>query len=181
MNRSPSVDRFLPHEWRTYRDLRLRALAESPDAFGSTFEWESVRPDPEWARRLEAGARSPTDLPLVARVGEEAVGLAWGRIRDTELDVAHLFQVWVAPEHRGRGIARMLLDVVVAWAREAGACHVALDVTCGDSSAMRLYTQAGFRPSGDPQPLRPGSPLLKQPMRLVLSAQTGAPSTLNGA
>lgn len=176
MSPSPSVHRFAPHEWRTYRDLRLRALADSPDAFGSMLERESARSDAEWARRLEAGAQSSTDLPLVARFGQEAVGLAWGWTRDSEPDVAYLFQVWVAPEHRRQRIARMLLDAVVDWARERGAHYVALDVTCGDSPAMRLYTQAGFRPSGDPQPLRPGSPLLKQPMRLALTYGAGAPS-----
>lgn len=176
MDSSPSIRRFAPHEWRTYRDLRLRSLAESPDAFGSTLERESAWQDTEWARRLEAGARSSTDLSLMAQVGEEAVGLAWGWIRDTDPEVAHLFQVWVAPEYRGRGIARMLIDAVTAWAREAGARRMALDVTCGDSAAMRLYRRAGFRPCGDPQPLRPGSTLLKQPMRLALSPDAGTPS-----
>lgn len=69
----------------------------------------------------------------------------------------------------------MLIDAVAAWAREAGARHIALDVTDGDSPAMRLYTRAGFRPSGDPQPLRPGSPLLRQPMRLALSPEACVP------
>jgi ribosomal protein S18 acetylase RimI-like enzyme len=168
MSDSPTIHRFAPHEWRSYRELRLRALADSPDAFGSTLELESVRPDAEWARQLEDGARSPSDLPLVARLDDETIGLAWGRIQATEPAVAYLFQVWVAPEHRGRGVARMLLDAVVAWAQEAGPRYLALEVTCGDSAAVRLYTRAGFSPSGDPRPLRPGSPLMTQPMRLAL-------------
>ncbi len=176
MSDSPTVRRFEPHEWRTYRDLRLGALEESPDAFGSTLALEIPRPDAEWARRLEAGARSPTDLPLVARVGDRAIGLAWGRIQDTDAQVAHVFQVWVAPEHRGRGIARALLNAVIDWAGAAGVQYLALDVTCGDGPAMRLYSRAGFSPSGDPQPLRPGSRLMKQSMRLPLSREVTAPS-----
>ena len=162
------VARFLPHEWRTYRDLRLRALVESPDAFGSTFEAERTRPDDDWSRRMEAAAHDPTELPLVARVGGEAIGLAWARILEGEPDVAHLFQVWVAPEHRGCGVGQRLLDAVLAWARASGVRAVALDVTRGDTPAVRLYTRAGFQPVGDPQPLRAGSSITVQPMRLEL-------------
>jgi GNAT superfamily N-acetyltransferase len=89
--------------------------------------------------------------------------------------VAHLYQVWVAPEHRGRGAARGLLAAAAAWARAAGAHTLALDVTCGDTPAMRLYTRAGCRPAGAPQPLRPGSALRVQPLRLPLT-EAGAPS-----
>ncbi|HEX2226319.1 MAG TPA: GNAT family N-acetyltransferase, partial [Candidatus Binatia bacterium] len=82
-------------------------------------------------------------------------------------DVANLYQMWVAPEHRGLGAGRRLLEAVIAWASAAKVCYLALAVTCGDSPAMRLYTRAGFKPAGEPEPLRPGSELLAQPMRLA--------------
>lgn len=176
MSRSPVVERLAPHEWRTYRDLRLRALGESPDAFGSTLEAERARPDAEWARRLAIGASAELELPLVARLGDAAIGIAWARVLEGAPDVAHLFQVWVAPEHRGRGAGRMLLEAAVTWARAIGAHHLALDVTCGDTAAVRLYTRAGFRVVGEPEPLRPGSPVMVQPMQLPLGAETDAQS-----
>lgn len=95
------IRRFAPEEWCTYRDLRLRALAESPDAFGSTFAHERARPDAEWAARLDAGARSPAEAPLLAERDGEPVGLAWARLEEGAAGVARLYQVWVAPEHRG--------------------------------------------------------------------------------
>jgi GNAT superfamily N-acetyltransferase len=175
MDPSLRIRRFAPDEWRTYRDLRLRALAESPDAFGSTLAREHERPDADWAARLDAGARSPAEAALVAERGGEPVGLAWARLEDSSPGVAHLYQVWVAPEHRGRGAARGLLAAAADWARAAGAHTLALDVTCGDTPAMRLYTRAGCRPAGAPQPLRPGSTLRVQPLRLRLT-ETDAPS-----
>jgi hypothetical protein len=30
------IRRFAAHEWQSYKNLRLRALADSPDAFGRT-------------------------------------------------------------------------------------------------------------------------------------------------
>ena len=105
--------RFAADEWPAYRDLRLRALADSPDAFGSTFARESARSDDEWRERLATGVRSPTDLPLVAVVDDVLAGLAWGRLDERQPDIAHLFQVWVAPEFRGRGVGRLLVDAVI--------------------------------------------------------------------
>jgi GNAT superfamily N-acetyltransferase len=164
----PSVRTLAADDWRLYRDLRLRALADSPDAFGSTLAAEAGRPDAEWVRRLASNADVRVSLPLVAELGGELLGLAWGRIDTSAPDVAALYQMWVAPTHRGRGVGQKLLEAVIAWATAQNVASLDLGVTCGDSPARRLYERAGFKPLGEPQPLRPGSTLLAQPMRLAL-------------
>ena len=174
-----TVRSLAPHEWRVYRDLRLHALTDSPDAFGRTLADEEGRPDTEWMSRLEKGADSRWDLPLVAEVGGEPVGLAWGRIVRSNPDVANLYQMWVAPGHRRLGVGRMLLDSVITWARARNASYLDLGVTCGDRPAMRLYARAGFRPVGAPQPLRPGSNLREQPMRLALRPGVALPDRIH--
>lgn len=163
-----SVRRLEADEWRAYRDVRLRALGDSPDAFGSTLELEGIKPAEYWADRLSAGATSPWNHPLVADTGDELVGLAWGWIDPSVPEIAHAYQMWVAPNSRGRGFGRMLLDAIVTWAREANSRSVVLRATCGDTPAMRLYARAGFKADGEPEPLRAGSTVLAQPMRLVL-------------
>ncbi len=164
----PSVRPLGAHEWRAYRDLRLRALRDSPTAFGSMLEFEQPRSDADWGERLSAGATSEWNLPLVAVNGDELVVLAWGRIDPPKPETAYVFQMWVAPPSRGLGCGAMLLDALVTWARDVKARSVVLGVTCGDTAATRLYTRAGFEPVGDPEPLRPGSTLLSQSMRLEL-------------
>jgi GNAT superfamily N-acetyltransferase len=163
-----SVRRFGEQEWPVYRALRLRALEESPDAFGSTFAWESVREDGHWAKRLETGVRSEWDLPLIAEMDSEAVGLTWSRIDPATPEVAHLYQVWVAPTARGQGVGRLLLEAAIEWARGAKARRMVLNVTLSESPAMRLYRRAGFAAVGSPKPLREGSPLLSQSMERPL-------------
>lgn len=155
-------------EWRAYRDVRLRALGDSPNAFGSTLSVEEIKPDEYWVERLSAGATSRWNLPVVAGTGDELVGLAWGWIDPSVPQTAHVFQMWVAPNSRGLGCGSMLLDALINWARQSNAQHVVLRVTCGNTAANRLYTRAGFEPAGDPEPLRPGSTELAQPMRLIL-------------
>lgn len=165
---TPHIREFLTNEWPLYRALRLRALADSPEAFGSTLAGEQVCSESWWVDRLSAGVASVTDLPLLAEVDGEPAGLSWGRIEPEQPETAHVYQVWVAPEARGRGAGRLLLESVLVWAKGQGVGAVELNVTCGDRPARRLYDRAGFVPFGAPEPIRPGSELLEQPMRLEL-------------
>jgi ribosomal protein S18 acetylase RimI-like enzyme len=164
----PIIRPFAPLEWPIYKNLRLRSLADTPDAFGSTLEREQSFSDSSWASRLMTHENS-WDLPLVAEMDTEPVGLAWGRIEKSNPSQANLYQMWVAPNQRHLGLGKMLLDAVIAWAREKNASCLELGVTSGNNPALRLYTQAGFETIGQPEPLRPGSDLLCQPMRLKLS------------
>ncbi|MGI9430866.1 MAG: GNAT family N-acetyltransferase [Myxococcota bacterium] len=163
-----STRRLAALEWPLYRELRLRSLADSPDAFRRTLEEEAAFPAAHWETRVLRAADSTRDLPLVAERSGDPVGLAWGRVDESTPDAAHLYQMWVAPEARGEGVGRMLLQAVVDWARGSNAETLSLGVTCGDTAATRLYRAAGFEPVGDTEPLRPGSELVAQPMTLRL-------------
>lgn len=162
------IRRLVPDDWRAYREIRLRALHESPHAFGSTFEVEHVKPDEYWQARLAAGTSSSYQQPLVAVKGADFVGLVWGWIDPERPETAHVMQMWVAPEVRGRGCGAALVDAVVQWAKESRATSVQLRVTCGESPATRLYLRAGFQATGAPEPLRPTSSEFAQPMHLSL-------------
>jgi ribosomal protein S18 acetylase RimI-like enzyme len=153
-------------EWPLYRALRLRALADAPDAFCSTLAEEALRTDDDWAWRLNLGAGSGRDRPLVAEVDGAAAGLAWAKADAGDPSLVNLFQVWVAPEYRGHGVAAALLDAAIQWARARGARAMGLGVICGNEAARRLYERAGFRDAGTPQPQRPGSSRMEQKMQL---------------
>lgn len=165
------VRTFKQSEWRIYKDLRLRALSESPDAYGRTLDEELQRSDDEWETRLERAQDRQTSLPIFAMCNKTPVGLAWGRIDMSEPQVAHVFQVWVDPHYRNRGVGQQLLGELVGWAREIRVRWVELNVTQGNGPAMSLYGRLGFRPYGDLTPLREGSPLMMQSMRLAMNAE----------
>lgn len=155
-------------DWPIYRAIRLRALQDSPDAFAVTYAEQKQRTDQSWESRLAAAAESADDLPLIAELDGVPVGLAWAKADPTDGGIVEVFQVWVAPEARGRGIASALMREATGWARSRKARAVTLGVTKGDTPAVRLYLREGFRDTGEPAPLRPGSPLLSQAMRLEL-------------
>jgi ribosomal protein S18 acetylase RimI-like enzyme len=164
------VRRLAAHEWPLYRALRLRALADAPDAFGMTLAEAELRTETDWAWVLNLGAASNRDLPLVAELAGSPAGLAWAKVDANEASRVNLFQVWVAPESRGHGLAAALLDAALAWARTTGAREMRLGVVCGNDAARRLYERAGLRAIGEPEPQRPGSSQMEQLMRLDLFA-----------
>lgn len=81
------------------------------------------------------------------------------------------------PDRRGQGIARALLDAAVGWARTKGFHTVRLGVTGTNAPAYGLYRKAGFIPTGDATPLRPGSPLSVADMERRLERE-GPPDEL---
>jgi hypothetical protein len=93
MRDEPEVRRFRPDEWRAYRDLRLRSLADAPDAFGSTLERECDLPHAHWSERLASPTDGARTLPLAAERGGEVAGLAFGRIAPDTPGVANVYQI----------------------------------------------------------------------------------------
>lgn len=161
------IRRLHTHEWELYRRTRLRSLADSPHAFGSTYAAEQQRPGALWQARLLA-VTPAIDCPLIAENAEGVVGLVWGKTDAGDPALAHVYQMWVAPEARGQGVGKALIDGVVDWARSNGARVLRLAVTSGNASAAALYLRAGFQDVGGPMELHEGSPVVSQVMELAL-------------
>jgi len=157
-----------PYDWQRYKDIRLASLMDSPDSFGSTYTREAAYPYSEWQSRLDPAARARNAIPLVAETDGAAVGLAWGLVHESDLHVAHIYQMWVSPAQRGKGVARALLDEIRAWALSKGCERLALSVTTSNDAAVSLYLKSGFTAAGALEALRPGSALTVQPMTMTL-------------
>lgn len=171
MSGGVTIRRLQAHEWAAYRQLRLRSLAEAPHAFGSSLAAEEAWRPELWMARLTAAAESGRDCPLIAEADGALHGLVWAKCDAKEAGVVNLFQMWVAPEVRGQGVATALLRDAIDWARSIGAQHVRLGVVDGNAAAARLYARAGFRDVGAPEPLRPGSAKMEQTMQLALGGE----------
>ncbi|MGI4844135.1 MAG: GNAT family N-acetyltransferase [Janthinobacterium lividum] len=163
------VRRLLADEWQAYRAIRLRALAQAPEAFGSTLAREKELPDETWAARVAKSAVSGIDCALVAEQGGAFVGLLWAKVDAQDAGRVNLFQMWVAPPWRGRGVAASLLMDALDWARMRGTRVVHLGVNSENAGALRLYGRAGFQPIGEPYLMREGAPHMEQEMRLILT------------
>lgn len=55
-----------------------------------------------------------------------------------------LYSLALAPQARGRGLARQLLEYLLKFAREQGAAKLSLEVKCDNKAAIKLYEQLDF-------------------------------------
>jgi GNAT superfamily N-acetyltransferase len=160
-------------DWERLRDVRLRALAEAPSAFGSTLARERGRTEAEW-RQWAGRGRTGRGVTFVAEDGERFVGLAGGYPEEEHPEAVHLVSMWVDPAERQGGLGRALVDAVVGWARDRGALMVNLWVTDGNGPAIALYRSCGFQPTGQHQPLPSNTSLREEKYRLDLTSRRSA-------
>lgn len=136
-----------PADAAQYRELRLRALREHPEAFTSGYEEESTKSTDTTKVRLSGkggntfwGAFRPEGL----------VGMV-GMDREQNVKNGHkakLVGMYVAPEAGRRGIGRALVNALLAEARATGVELLVLTVTHGNDSARELYARCGFQTFG---------------------------------
>lgn len=149
-----SIEQLGNGEGERLREIRLRALQDSPDAFGSTYAKDAGHPPEKWAERL---ANQESAWWVATRDGAD-VGLVCGLVEE---EGVHLLSMWVAPEARGAGLAGRLVDEVVAWARKKGAEQIGLWAVDQNAAARALYARMGFLPDGKVMAL-PSNPALME-------------------
>jgi GNAT superfamily N-acetyltransferase len=154
-------------DWRVVRSVRLRALEDTPQAFGTTLEQDRQLNDVDWQLRV-----SPGNWVLALR-GASPVGMAAGVVESGRPNgERHLMSMWVAEELRGQQVARRLVDAVASWALTMGAETLSLWVADGNDRARRFYERMGFAATGDRQPL-PSHPSIWEE-RLIRGPGTAA-------
>jgi GNAT superfamily N-acetyltransferase len=154
-------------EWALFRELRLRALADSPDAFARRFVDEQIQPDAHWIRLTESVTTPGGQVMLVAEEDARPLGLVFGLLGKEGPKTGHVGGMWVDPGARGKGAGRALLSAAIDWARSRELERLELWVTEGNDSARRLYEVAGFTDTGRRDAL-PSNPTL-QTIQMILN------------
>jgi GNAT superfamily N-acetyltransferase len=152
-------------DWQALRDIRLEALRNAPEAFGSTYEREIDRPEAHWRERIARGGTflafldENSALPEVNALTKDSApaGLAGGYLEDP--DTAELVSMYVRPQARGHAVGEALVAAVARWAEAKHAKSLHLWVTETNAPARQLYERCGFSPTAERQPL-PSNPSL---------------------
>ncbi|MDT0346468.1 GNAT family N-acetyltransferase [Streptomyces litchfieldiae] len=137
-------------------DFLISMLLEAFNWSGDQgFTREQIMTAPDIAHYV-AGWPRAGDFGVIAEdeaTGERA-GAAWARLMPADdpgygfvaPDVPEI-TIAVAPEYRGRGVGRALLDALLAAAADAGLTRLSLSVDDGNP-ARRLYRSRGFTKVG---------------------------------
>ena len=101
-----------------------------------------------WSRSLFAGELAkPSSISLGAFDSDTRELLGY-LIISRYVDAWHVMNVAVAPDHRRRRIATMLLDRLFELTAGEGRRGYTLEVRVSNEHAIRLYERAGFKPRG---------------------------------
>jgi len=105
----------------------------------------SLTPNPltcTWLAK-ELAASEPRHFIFVME-GSEAVGI-FGVASHKIEGRAHLFRIGLAPQHRGKGLSRYLVDAAISTATESHTLkRLTLNVFSSNQPAQRTYERAGF-------------------------------------
>jgi len=132
-------------DWRTWREMRLNALRDAPDAFRTKLaDWLGTGDlEPRWRARLAA-----VPFNVIADLDGMPAGMVSAVHQGDEVE---LISMWVAPFARGRGVGDALVDAVIGWEAVERSGRVVLCVMEGNDHAAALYRRHGFVDAGRPE------------------------------
>ena len=102
--------------------------------FGSTYKRE--------LEELPSPYVAPEGRLVIARDGDQLAGC--GALRPVRTGVVELRRLWVRRPYRKQGVAKMIIEALVAWARSAGCRSVRLETLSVMSHAEALFRSLGF-------------------------------------
>jgi predicted GNAT family acetyltransferase len=132
-------------KWREYRELRLRALQEDPEAFSSAYARELEQPEQFWQTRLADAERGERSWLLFARQDNKLIGMIGAFIEGDSTETATVVSVYVPREERGHGVSTRLMEEMLRVLSGVAMLNKArLDVNVSQLAAIHVYTRLGF-------------------------------------
>ena len=157
-------------DWVDFKAIRLEALLNHPEAFGSSFEEESNRSPDDW----KAGFKTAdifgcfVENNLVACAGFFVLSSLKMRHRGV------LFTMYIKPTYRKKGIGDALVKAVISRA-EKQVSQLHLTVVTTNKTAIKLYEKNGFRIYGtEPHALKIGGSFYDEHMMVLAFSSSTA-------
>lgn len=136
---------------KDYKNLRLEALHEEPQAFGSSYKDQKNSSDEEWQKWLEDYRKGERSWMIFAGDGQKLIGMlgAYQTDLDVENKEANIIAVYVTKQARGKGVSKLLLKRLLdKLTNDTSVKRVKLAVNIDQEAAVKLYESFGFKVSG---------------------------------
>ena len=101
--------------------------------------------DPWSEKSVASELNNPLSLWLVAQEGERLAGYVGSQ---TVLDETDMMNIAVHPDYRRCGVARQLVEELVAGLKRRGSRCLTLEVRASNDPARKLYEKLGFQQIG---------------------------------
>ncbi|MEV6240888.1 GNAT family N-acetyltransferase [Lentzea sp. NPDC051838] len=105
--------------------------------------YERTLPAETYDEKWRELSNDQTIHALCARDGDTVVGIThfFRHPSTSGPDVCYLQDLFTAPEARGRGVGRALIEAVAEWAKQRDCCRVYWHTSEWNETARRLYDQ----------------------------------------
>lgn len=138
------VTLLAPQDWPRLRDIRLKSLEESPDAFGATLEAEKAFSEIDWCSKF-------INLDyLVASINSKDIAIMSIEVLDGDHGATcWIGSCWSEPKFRGQGAFRALFKHLDSNCISKGWQRQGLGVWTDNVVAIAAYRALGFVAAGD--------------------------------
>lgn len=131
-------------DWEKVKDLRLEALQNDPQAFGSSFAIESQRTPEEWKEKLQyTVGENPLEILVVAEESDTYIGMLGAFLKDNE--TWYVKATYVKSDYRGRRVAGALMkELLLLISDRKEEKNIELFVNTSQPAAVQFYKKNGF-------------------------------------
>ncbi len=110
----------------------------------------TLKPDPINYYDLKTMLTASHVYLVVAELDSKIIASGYARIEESKAYVKHeqyayLGFMYVLPEHRGKGINKLIIDELKTWTASQGLTEIRLDVYYENESAIKAYEKIGFK------------------------------------
>jgi len=135
-------------DWRDFKKIRLDALMNNPESFGSSYEEAANRDDKKWKERF----KDTNSIVFIAFNHKLPIGVSIVNYESAERfkHLAHIYSLYVKKEFRGKGISNLLIkSIILSTKRRKNIKKIKLNVVKQQIPAINLYKKFGFKIIGE--------------------------------
>ena len=142
---NPQIISLEANQWQEYKKLRTEMISADYNPFGWSIEETLTLSDQDWQQK------SKNNYKRYATIDNQIVGMIqlWLNTKTKTRHIASIGSVYVQPQYRGRGIAKLLLEDIQNYAKTQGVEILSLTVAKDYFSAIKAYQKFGFIKVGD--------------------------------
>lgn len=133
-------------QWEGYKNLRLEALRDNPEAFGETYDQVSLRPEDLWRKMFSQSDDGRKRWVFFAQINGNLVGMVSGQEMKASPGRVKVREMFVAKEFRGKGIGKKLIQALTdELLKNSDKKVLRLGVFEAQAEALNFYKNLGFK------------------------------------